>query len=186
MWYAYVHYACEKLQKWKKQGYKAHTFILCFLLLTSLVSVPFIKRTLLHCCTHTQRQAVFTKRLRFRFRSGVWREETKVEGLNQKLLSALPSSCATRCLHSRALRASPGINDHYGSIRAAARRSLCYTEKPGMEMLVGSHQGRDADWVRERHNTQSSSYSRCHDRQTAFQVQWVSLLSGKRMEGKND
>lgn len=36
-------------------------------------------------------------------------------------------------------------------------------------MLAGSHQGRDTDWVRERHNTQSSSYSRCHDRQTATQ-----------------
>lgn len=40
-----------------------------------------------------------------------------------------PYSCATCCLHSRALRASPGINDHYGSIRAATRRSLCQTEK---------------------------------------------------------
>ena len=112
--------------------------------------------------------------------------KAEVEGLYQELLSALPSSCATRCLHSHALRASPGINDHYGSIRAATRRSLCYTEKPGMKMLVGSHQGRDADWVRGRHNTQSSSYSRCHDRQTAIQVQWVSLLSGKRMEAKDD
>lgn len=109
-----------------------------------------------------------------------------LKGLNRELLSALPSSSATYCLHSRALRASPGINDHYGSIRAATRRSLCYTEKLGMKMLVGSHQGRDADWVRERHNTQSSSYSRCHHRQTAIQVQWVSLLSSKRTEGKDD
>lgn len=94
-----------------------------------------------------------------------------MEGLNQKLLYALPSSCATLCLRSRALRASPGINDHYGSIRAATRRSLCYTEKTEMKMLVGSHQGSDADCVRERHNTQSSSHARCHDRQTAIQVQ---------------
>lgn len=48
----------------KKLGYKARTFILYFLLLTSLVSVPFIKRTLLHCCTrtHTHRQAVLIQR----------------------------------------------------------------------------------------------------------------------------
>lgn len=170
----------------QKQGHTPHRY---FLLLTSLVSVPFITRTWMHnwmrahdTHTHTHRTAVFIQR----FRSRAWREEAEVEGLNQELLSALPSSCATRCLHSRALRASPGINDHYGSIRAATRRSLCYTEKPGMKMLVGSHQGRDTDWVRERHNTQSSSYSRCHDRQTAIQVQWVSLLSGKRMEGKDD
>lgn len=91
-----------------------------------------------------------------------------LKGLNRELLSSLSSSSATLCLHSRALGASLGINDHYGSIRAATRRSLCYTEKPGMKMLVGSHQGRDTDWVRERHNTQSSSYSRCHHRQTAI------------------
>lgn len=171
----------------QKKGSTPHTFILYFLLLTSLVSVPFIKHTWMRSWTHTpdtHRIAVFIQRLRFR--SCVWKEEAEVEGLYQELLSALPSSCATRCLHSCALRASPGINDHYGSIRAATRRSLCYTEKTGMKMLVGSHQGRETDWVRERHNTQSSSYSRCHDRQTAIQVQWVSLLSGKRMEGKDD
>ncbi len=41
----------------KKPCDKARTFILYCLLLTSLVSVPFIKRTLLHCCTpaHTDK-----------------------------------------------------------------------------------------------------------------------------------
>jgi len=84
---------------------------------------------------------VFIKRLRF----CVWREKAEVERLYRELLSTLPSSCATRSLHSRALGASPGINDHYGSIRAATRRSLSYSEKPGMKMLVGSHQGRSTD-----------------------------------------
>lgn len=49
--------------------------------------------------------------------------------LSRSFESFCPSSCATCCLRSRALRASPGINDHYGSIRAATQRSLCYTEK---------------------------------------------------------
>lgn len=89
--------------------------------------------TQLNAHTHTQRSCIHTKR----FRSCVWRQEAKVEGLNQQLLPALPSSCATRCLHSRALRASPGINDHYGSIRAATRRSLCYTEKNRNEDVSG-------------------------------------------------
>lgn len=53
-----------------------------------------------------------------------------------------------------------------------------------MKMLVGSHQGRDADGSRERHNTQSSGDARCHDRQTATEVRWVSLLSGKKWRGK--
>lgn len=39
-----------------------------------------------------------------------------------------------------------------------------------MKMLVGSHQGRDADGGRERHNTQSSAEARCHDTQTATEV----------------
>lgn len=53
-----------------------------------------------------------------------------------------------------------------------------------MKMLVGSHQGSDADGGRERHNTQSSGDARCHDRQTATEVRWVSLLSGKKWRGK--
>lgn len=129
----------------QKQGYTPHTFILYFLLLTSLVSVPFITWTWMRSWTHTQthRYVVFIQRQRFG--SCVWREKAEVERLNPELLFTLPSSCATRCLHSRALRASHGINDHYGSIRAATRRSLCYTEKPGMKMLVGSHQ---TEWVK--------------------------------------
>lgn len=39
-----------------------------------------------------------------------------------------------------------------------------------MKMLVGSHQGRNADGGRERHNTQSPGDARCHDRQTATEV----------------
>lgn len=53
-----------------------------------------------------------------------------------------------------------------------------------MKMLVGSHQGRNAGGCRERHNTQSSGDARCHDRQTAAEVRWVSLLSGKKWRGK--
>lgn len=49
-------------------------------------------------------------------------------------------------------------------------------------MSVGSHQGRDTDWVRERHYPLSYSSSRCHGRQTAVRVQWVSLLSSKRKD----
>lgn len=38
--------------------------------------------------------------------------------------------------------------------------------------------GTQTEW--ERHNIQSSGYARCHDRQTAIQVQWVSLLVAKK------
>lgn len=141
----------NKLQKWTSKAgiHPSYIHIVLSIVNQSCISSFHYAHMNAHTHahnTHTE-NAVFIERLRFR--SCAWRD-------CRELLSTLPYSCATCCLHSRALRASPGINDHYGSIRAATRRSLCYTEKPGMKMLVGSHQGRDTDWVRERHNTQSS------------------------------
>lgn len=123
----------------QKLGHTPHTFILYFLLLTSLVSVPFITRIWMHSGTRAHRNAVFIQRLRFR--SSARRKKAEVEGPNQELPSTLASSCATHCLHSRALSASPGINDHYGSIRAATRRSLCCTEKTRDEDVSGVPSG---------------------------------------------
>ena len=169
----------NKLQNWTSKAGKYPRYIHIVLSIVNQSCISSFHRTHMNAQSNAHKRAqercIYTKTLREGGRD-----------FNQELLSALPSACATRCLHSRALGASPGINDHYGSIRAASRRSLCYTGKPGMKMSVGSHQGRDADWVRERHNTQSSSYSTCHDRQTAIQVQWVSLLSSKRTEKKDD
>lgn len=55
------------------------------------------------------------------------------------------------------------LGGHYATLKKERGEGV-------MKMLVGSHQGRDADRGRERHNTQSSGDARCHDRQTATEV----------------
>lgn len=123
-----------------------------FLLLTSLVSVPFITCTWEHnwMCTHIN--VVFIQKLEIQEPCAEKREEEDrfPTPTTTHPSHARPFSCATCCLHSHALGASPGINDHYGSIRAVTRWSLCSSEIPEMKMLVGSHQGRGRDWVRDK------------------------------------